>query len=437
MTGGTGPGSVGGNIVQSALNFSPVGHCMTVAAELARCTKGEISGTDLNGVPMSTVDRVKTGGMTGGAVARGRLPCGNAELGTGIGVVTAVTAIMRGGGNADQGVVVTTGTVAGSDRYNPAVIRCDRMKDRPGGGMTGGTVTTGGEVLTDRRADQSPVDIVTAGAAVMGSGCGTRQGVVVTTGTARRCLNQGAVVRVIGCMGSFPATAMTGGTVSRRRLTRGDADPGAGCGVVTATTSVMGGRCGTDQGVIVAIGAAGGAGHGDDTAVDRGTCVQGIPVAGMTTGAIANSEEVLTDRQASQAAVDIVTADTTVMGLGCSAEQGVVVTASTVSRCNLNQGAVVREIGCMGRFPSAGMTAGAIAAADRDPRQESRNGAVTEVTITHMRAGHCGIGRHTGIVTGQTGGRSTDITERHMINIQVHGQVFVGVTRQTVGRIST
>ena len=95
-------------------------------------------------------------------------------------------------------------------------------------------------------------------------------------------------------------------------------------------------------------------------------------------------------------------------------------TAGTARRC-LNQGTVVRGVGGMGRFPGAGMTGGAGAAANRDPWQKRRNGAVAKVTITHMRDGHRRIGTRTWIVTGQTGGGSRNMTERHMIDTQVYG----------------
>ena len=85
------------------------------------------------------------------------------------------------------------------------------MESIPGAEMTGGTVTTGDEVLTNRQADQNTVHIVTAETIVMSIGCRTGQGVIVTAGTAGRChLNHGAVVRCIGDMGGFPRCRMTG-----------------------------------------------------------------------------------------------------------------------------------------------------------------------------------------------------------------------------------
>ena len=184
---------------------------------------------------------------------------------------------------------------------------------------------------------------------------------------------------------------------------------------MTATARGMGLGCGADQGVIVTVSTTGGAGYGDDSAVNRGIHMQTIPVAGMTGGAVATSAKILTNGQASQATVDVVTAGTAVMGLGCGADQGVVVTRRTISRIDLNQWAVIRNNRCMGRFPTAGMTIGTVAAGD--PRQQVRKGAgMAEITITHVGDGDRRVRGNTWIVTGQTGGGATDMTQGHMIN---------------------
>ena len=89
---------------------------------------------------------------------------------------------------------------------------------------------------------------------------------------------------VYGCrMNRIKRVSMTGGTVAWGRLTGGKADPGAGHGIVTANAGVMGLIRRADQGVVVT-GRAGRAGHGDDTAVNRGIDVHGIPGTGMTAG---------------------------------------------------------------------------------------------------------------------------------------------------------
>ena len=211
MTGGTGSGTVGGNVVQGAFNFCPGGRCVTVAAELTRRIKGEIAGTLRNVMTMGRVDRIKTGEVTGRTVTRGRLCRSKTDQGPGIDIVAAVTAIMRAGCDADQGVVMTTRTLGRTDSHDRAVVGGNRVDDRPGAEVTGLTVTTGGEVLTNRRADQGAVGVVTAGAIVVRIiGCAD-QGVIVTSGAALDCnLNQIAVVRVIRCMGGIPGSGMTG-----------------------------------------------------------------------------------------------------------------------------------------------------------------------------------------------------------------------------------
>lgn len=108
---------------------------------------------------------------------------------------------------------MTTGTVGRTDSHDRAVVGCNRVDDRPGAEVTGLTVTTGGEVLAIGTVGghQRTVDIVTAGAIVMGIICCANQGVVVTSGAALGCnLNQIAVVRVIRCMGGIPGSGMTG-----------------------------------------------------------------------------------------------------------------------------------------------------------------------------------------------------------------------------------
>jgi len=161
-----------------------------------------------------------------------------------------------------------------------------------------------------------------------------------------------------------------------------------------------------------------------------------FPTAGVTGRTGPTDGEGLANRAADQDTVDGVTALAIIMGLGCGADQGVIMTAGTVGCCNLNQGAVIRGVGGMGRFPTAAMTIDTGSAGD--PRQQARDGGgMTEVTITHMGDGHCRIGPDTWIVTGLTRGGAGNMTEGHMINAQVNGQLFVGMTWQTVGRVGT
>ena len=95
---------------------------MTVATELTRGIKGEVAGALRDGVTMGTVEGIKTGAMTAGAIAWGCLTARDALQGAGGGVVTAGTGGMGFGRCADQGVIVTTGTGGGATGDNPAVI---------------------------------------------------------------------------------------------------------------------------------------------------------------------------------------------------------------------------------------------------------------------------------------------------------------------------
>ena len=87
------------------------------------------------------------------------------------------------------------------------------------------------------------------------------------------------------------------------------------------------------------------------------------------------------------------------MGLSCCAEQSIIVTAITATCRHLNQITVVRSIGGVGRFPGAGMAGDTLATADRDRRQQGRNGAVAEVTIINMGHSHCRVRSCARIVT--------------------------------------
>ena len=140
-----------------------------------------------------------------------------------------------------------------------------------------------------------------------------------------------------------------------------------------------------------------------------------FPTAGVTGGTGPADGEVLTNRAADQDTIYSVTAGAAVMRLGCGAGQGVVVTAGTIGRCDLNQITVIRGVAGVGRFPTAAMTIDT--GTSRDPRQQVRKGAgMAEVTITHMGDGHCRIGAWTWIVTGLTSGGAGNMTERHMID---------------------
>ena len=144
--------------------------------------------------------------------------------------------------------------------------------------------------------------------------------------------------------------------------------------------------------------------------------VQAVPVAGMTGCTVATSKEGFIKRKALEAAVSIVAAGTSSVGIGCAAEQSVIVTAGTAGRCNLNQIAVVRGVGGMGGFPTAGMTAGTIAAACRQTRLQVRNVGMTVTTNTLVGTGNRRIGGAARIVTGHTGRQVGDMIKTDMID---------------------
>lgn len=207
-------------------------------------------------------------------------------------------------------------------------------------------------------------------------------------------LNQRVVARGIGDMGGLPAAAMTAGTVARGGLARREADPDTGCSVMTSGTAIVGIGGGADQGVVVAAATAGGC-NSDNPAVVWCCDVSRFPGPAMTAGTVAAAGQGLTNSQAAEAAVGIVTAGTGVMGIGCAAEQGVVVTAATAGRGNLNQIAVVRDAGRMGEVKAAGVTAGAVSTGDevltnRQTDQSTVDAVTAGTGIVHLRISRIG-----------------------------------------------
>ena len=210
------------------------------------------------------------------------------------------------------------------------------------------------------------------------------------------------------------AAGMAGRTVAGAGLPEGQTDPITGCGVVTAGTGSVRINRGTDQSVVVTVSTAGGTNLNQSAVVGDG--VQAVPVAGMTSRTVATSKEGFIKRKALEAAVSIVTAGTSSVGVGCAAEQSVIVTAGTAGRCNLNQIAVVRGVGGMGGFPTAGMTAGTIAAAGRQTRLQVRNIGMTVTTHTLVSAGDGCVSSAARIVTSHTRRQVGDMIETDVID---------------------
>jgi len=97
-------------------------------------------------------------------------------------------------------------------------------------------------------------------------------------------------------------------------------------------------------------------------------CMSWIKRTCMAGSAVAAGNEVLTDRQASETAVRIVTAGTVVMYLGIDSIgewRRITMAAAANCRCDLHQGAVVWCVESMGDFPCARMASGAVTAPGR------------------------------------------------------------------------
>ena len=271
MTGATGSGTVGRNVVGGAFDLCPVRNLVTVATWLTRCIERQVARTFRDMVSPTGMQGIEASGVTGLTITRCALADRQAHQTTGVDVVTAVTAVVRAGRNTDQGVIVTTGTARCTNSDDTAVIRSNRVDDCPGAGVTGRTVTTGGEVLSGSTADPATVGIVTAATCIVSIIRSADQGVVVAVSTAQGIhLDQGTVVRCACSVGHIPGAGMTGLAVTRCALTYRATDPCAGDAIVTTGTGVMRLRSGAHQGIVVTVATAGGAGDSHDTAVNWG-----------------------------------------------------------------------------------------------------------------------------------------------------------------------
>lgn len=164
-----------------------------------------------------------------------------------------------------------------------------------------------------------------------------------------------------------------------------------------------------------------------------------FPGVGMAGGTVATGCEVFSDRQASQAAVGIVTGAAAIMGICCSTDQGIVVAVAAAGCPDLNQTAVVRGISGMEPLPGIGMAGGTLTATGRNAGIQGRNITRMAVeTIILMSNGHRSIGGRARIMTVHTVGRSANhITERHMVDTTVYGQLLVRMAIQTMGRVGS
>ena len=121
-------------------------------------------------------------GVTGRAVPTGREGFANrAADQTAVCCTVTVRAVIQvcRRGRTGQGILVTAGTVVGAaGGHQRTVRRSDSMDAAPDTAVTGGAVTTGREVLTDRTADQAAVRGVAVHATSMGFRGNAIQGVI-------------------------------------------------------------------------------------------------------------------------------------------------------------------------------------------------------------------------------------------------------------------
>ena len=106
-------------------------------------------------------------------------------------------------------------------------------------------------------------------------------------------------------------------------------------GSVTAGTAIMHFRIssiGERRRIVVAAGAARRCNLDQEPVVRCIGRMDGFPSVDMTGGTVAAGNEVLTERQASEAAVHVVTAAAAVMGIGGCADQGIIMTACAARR---------------------------------------------------------------------------------------------------------
>ena len=155
--------------------------------------------------------------------------------------------------------------------------------------MAAGTVAR--PRLADGRADQDAgCGVMAAGAAVVGGGRSTDQGVVVAVGTTGRSDGDKTGMVDRRSMLSLPGAGMTSGTVAadRKGGAEGRADQAA-IRIVTAAAGIVSLGCSTDQGVVVAEGAAGAADCYQHGVVD-GRGVLDRPAAGMAGHTVAAAD---------------------------------------------------------------------------------------------------------------------------------------------------
>jgi len=229
VTGRTGAGTVGGDVMLDGVDCGPVRYSMTFAAQLTLVIRGiRRSNRDSMCSRMGWVDVVEAVGMASETVTRdSEILAGGGTLQVAFSGRVTVRTIKRMCHDicADQGVVVTIRTAgsgqAGSVNSNQQTVIGgigQGVSGSPGLGVTGLTVTRDSDVLASSSADQITFsDRVTVRAIKCVSFCCcTDQSIVMTIGAAGcpRC-DQNTVVWCIGQgVSAAPGLGVTGHTVS-------------------------------------------------------------------------------------------------------------------------------------------------------------------------------------------------------------------------------
>ena len=213
--------------------------------------------------------------------------------------MTADTGIMRICSSAYQRCISMTGaTLRSGHGHNTCMVkRGCRMQRFPRSSMTGGTVTANTKGLTNGGEDKSTIRIMTAGTGGMRICSTAYQGIIMAAGTCRRTNRyKRSMIRRWLRMERRKVSTVTRVTVTRRRLANGNADPGAGCGIMTADTRVMRICCSAYQrGISMAVSTLSTRSGHDAGMIRRRRQMCCFPRTRMTDGTVAANSKGLTD----------------------------------------------------------------------------------------------------------------------------------------------
>ena len=187
------------------------------------------------------MDSRPTVGMTAGTIASGgEVPADCQTPQAAVGIVTTGATVVGIVGCAGQGVVVAACATGRCHPDQRTVVRgISGMGRFPGFGMTAGTVAWGR--FACRKTDQcAGVGVMTGGAAVMGIGGGTDQGVIVTAATVGADHGHDHAMVRSNRMGRLPSAGMAGCAVATGSevLTNRQTEQ-ATVGVMTTTAGIV------------------------------------------------------------------------------------------------------------------------------------------------------------------------------------------------------